>query len=218
MNKISDEQTTPRLLTSIIPNSLLDTSLSFFSEPGPSLALGSMPSFSCDLQSHSFVGFLNKKTKYRKQWKRRFFEIKGRLARRICSLLDHLPFLPSSRLLSDGLIKYYTSAHDNLETGNGLRGIFDLTGVRILPLTLDSPREIHLMTPQDRKTEIVFEADTLEEVSCPCHSVPYHCLSLFSVPVSIFHLVFLERKSSQSFTEWHCDQKYDRLSELISPP
>jgi hypothetical protein len=62
-------------------------------------------------------------------------------------------------------MKYYTTAHETSETGNGLRGIFDLTGVRILPLLLDFPRQIHLLTPQDRKTEIILEAETLEEVS-----------------------------------------------------
>jgi hypothetical protein len=112
-----------------------------------------------------FLGYLNKKSKYRKQWKRRFFEIKGECLHFLSPIPPLMPNSPS--LPTDGLIKYYTTTttnKENLQIGNGLRGIFDLTGVQILPLSLESPCQISLITPQDRQTEIALEAETIEEV------------------------------------------------------
>lgn len=66
------------------------------------------------------------------------------------------------------MIKYYTTSrnnHENIQIGDGLRGIFDLTGGKIDSLCMENPYQISIRTPQDRTTEIILETESIEEVS-----------------------------------------------------
>lgn len=130
-----------------------------------------------------FNGFLNKKSKYRKQFKKRFFEIKGNTSFSL-SLLTLLTLL-----CLDGLIKYYTTCNNsNNKIGNGLRGIYDLAGVKILPLNNEFPLRLCLITPQDRKNEIVLEAESEIDVKIYRFFFILHLILLHLILLFIFLL------------------------------